>query len=204
MTGLELLRTTDTTVEEIADIISEHCPPVTPGSCDQLSCRACWLAWLTAGEPPKEKGPSDKRTAPGEEGLHPTSPSTCEWRGGPSAKPSKSSIGLLDMNLGHNVHILLKTAKQELLEFLTVENAILSEKINERPKFRGVCEPLLKHSIGKVVAGSQLEIIHHSHPLSGPAGPSSIIQDGSGDEKSAAGTRKMRKRGPGARAGGET
>ena len=25
MTGLELLRTTDTTVEEIADIISEHC-----------------------------------------------------------------------------------------------------------------------------------------------------------------------------------
>ena len=56
MTGLELLRTTDTTVEEIADIISEHCPPVTPGSCDQLSCRACWLAWLTAGEPPKEKG----------------------------------------------------------------------------------------------------------------------------------------------------
>ena len=71
MTGLELLRTTDTTVEEIADIISEHCPPVTPGSCDQLSCRACWLAWLTAGEPPKEKGPSDKRTAPGEEGLHP-------------------------------------------------------------------------------------------------------------------------------------
>lgn len=71
MTGLELLRTASTTADEIADIISEHCPPVTPGSCDQLSCRACWLAWLTAGEPPKEKGPSDKRTAPGEEGLHP-------------------------------------------------------------------------------------------------------------------------------------
>ena len=108
------------------------------------------------------------------------------------------------MNLGHNVHILLKTAKQELLEFLTVENAVLSEKINERPKFRGVCEPLLKHSIGKIVAGPQLEITHYSHPLSGPAGPGSIIQDGSRDEKGAAGTRKMRKRGPGARAGGET
>ena len=65
MTGLELLRTTDTTADEIAGIISEHCPPVTPGNCDHLSCRACWLAWLTAGEPPKEKGPSDKQTAPG-------------------------------------------------------------------------------------------------------------------------------------------
>ena len=71
MTGLELLRTSDTTADEIAGIISEHCPPVTPGNCDQLSCRACWLAWLTAGEPPKEKGPSDKRTTPSEEGLHP-------------------------------------------------------------------------------------------------------------------------------------
>lgn len=71
MTGLELLRTTDTTADEIAGIISEHCPPVTPGNCDQLPCRACWLAWLTAGEPPKEKGPSDKRTTPSEEGLHP-------------------------------------------------------------------------------------------------------------------------------------
>lgn len=71
MTGLELLRNTETTAGEIADIISEHCPPVTPGNCDRLSCRACWLAWLTTGEPPKEKGPSDKRTAPGEEGLHP-------------------------------------------------------------------------------------------------------------------------------------
>ena len=52
MTGLELLRTSDTTADEIAGIISEHCPPVTPGNCDHLSCRACWLAWLTAGEPP--------------------------------------------------------------------------------------------------------------------------------------------------------
>ena len=55
MTGLELLRTSDTTADEIAGIISEHCPPVTPGNCDQLSCRACWLAWLTAGAA-KRKG----------------------------------------------------------------------------------------------------------------------------------------------------
>ena len=71
MTGLELLRAADTTADEIADIITEHCPPVVPNGCDRLSCRACWLAWLTTGEPPKEKGPSDERAAPGEEGLHP-------------------------------------------------------------------------------------------------------------------------------------
>lgn len=71
MTGLELLRAADTTADEIVDIVTEHCPPVTPDTCDRLSCRTCWLAWLTTGEPPKEKGPSDERTAPGEEGLHP-------------------------------------------------------------------------------------------------------------------------------------
>lgn len=71
MTGLEFLRAPDTTAEQIADIVPEHCPPVTPEHCDKLSCRECWLAWLATGEPPKEKGPSDKQTAPDEEGLHP-------------------------------------------------------------------------------------------------------------------------------------
>ena len=71
MTGLEIIRAPGTTAEQIADIIAEHCPPVTPEHCDKLSCRECWLAWLTTGEHPKEKGPSDKQTAPDEEGLHP-------------------------------------------------------------------------------------------------------------------------------------
>lgn len=71
MTGLELLKTPDATAGEIADIISKPCPPAVPEKCDHLSCRECWLSWLTTGEPPKEKGPSDKQTAPGEEGLHP-------------------------------------------------------------------------------------------------------------------------------------
>lgn len=71
MTGLEFLRAPNTTAEQIADIVAEHCPPVTPEHCDKLSCRECWLAWLATGEPPKEKGPSDKQTAPDEEGLHP-------------------------------------------------------------------------------------------------------------------------------------
>lgn len=71
MTGLELLKAPDTTAGEIADIVSEHCPPVVPANCDRLSCRECWLAWLTTGNPPKEKGPSDEQTAPDEEGLPP-------------------------------------------------------------------------------------------------------------------------------------
>lgn len=72
MTGLEFLRASGTTVEEIADVVSAPCPPYGSAiECDHVSCRECWLAWLTTGEPPKEEGPSDKQTAPDEEGLHP-------------------------------------------------------------------------------------------------------------------------------------
>lgn len=71
MNGLDLLRSPKTTADEIADIVSAQCPPVVPENCDAFSCRECWLAWLTTGEPPKEKGPSDKQTAPDEEGMHP-------------------------------------------------------------------------------------------------------------------------------------
>lgn len=71
MNGLDLLRSPKTTADEIADIVSAQCPPVVPENCDAFSCRECWLAWLTTGEPPKEKGPSDKQTTPDEEGMHP-------------------------------------------------------------------------------------------------------------------------------------
>lgn len=71
MTGLELLKAPETTASEIADSISAPCPPTIPAHCDGVSCRECWLTWLT-GEPIKEKEPPDKRTAPDEEGLHPT------------------------------------------------------------------------------------------------------------------------------------
>lgn len=64
MTGLEIIRAPGTTAGEIADIISRPCPPVIPGECGRLSCRECWLAWLTTGEAPKRKGPPDERTAP--------------------------------------------------------------------------------------------------------------------------------------------
>ena len=65
MNGLDLFRSPKTAADEIADIVSAQCPPVVPENCDAFSCRECWLAWLTTGEPPKEKGPSDKQTAPG-------------------------------------------------------------------------------------------------------------------------------------------
>ena len=64
MTGLELLKAPEATAGEIADIISAPCPPTIPAHCDGVSCRECWLTWLT-GEPPEEKGPSDEQTAPG-------------------------------------------------------------------------------------------------------------------------------------------
>ena len=66
MTGLEIIKAPDITAGEIADIVSQQCPPVIPGTCDRLSCRVCWMAWLTTGKPPKEKGPSDEQTAPGD------------------------------------------------------------------------------------------------------------------------------------------
>lgn len=56
MTGLEIIRDPGTTAEQITDIIAEHCPPITPEHCDKLSCRNCWLAWLTTGEPPRDYG----------------------------------------------------------------------------------------------------------------------------------------------------
>ena len=58
MTGLELLKAPEATAGEIADIISAPCPPTIPAHCDGVSCRACWLAWLT-GEPLKGKEPPD-------------------------------------------------------------------------------------------------------------------------------------------------
>lgn len=63
MTGLELLKAPSTTAGEIADIISKSCPPELPVSCDDISCRDCWLAWLTgAGLPEKTEPPSEQAT----------------------------------------------------------------------------------------------------------------------------------------------
>ena len=62
MTGMEIIRAPGTTAEQIANIIAEHCPPVTPEHCDKLSCRECWLAWLATGEPRRKMGrPTSRR-----------------------------------------------------------------------------------------------------------------------------------------------
>lgn len=70
MTGLEIIKAPGATAGEIADIISNPCPPTIPEACDRLACRECWLAWLTTGaaisEPctgilePKEGAPENR------------------------------------------------------------------------------------------------------------------------------------------------
>lgn len=64
MTGLETIRAPGTTAEQIADIIAEHCPPVAPEKCDHISCRECWLAWLTTGRPPEKTESPEQPVAP--------------------------------------------------------------------------------------------------------------------------------------------
>lgn len=49
-TGLEIMKSPDTTAGEIADIIGKACPPVGIVHCDKTNCRDCWLAWLLTGE----------------------------------------------------------------------------------------------------------------------------------------------------------
>ena len=64
MTGLEIIKAPGTTAEQIADIIAEHCPPVAPEKCDHISCRECWLAWLTTGSPPQKTESPEQPVAP--------------------------------------------------------------------------------------------------------------------------------------------
>ena len=52
-TGLEILKSLDTTAGEIADIISQACPPVGNVHCDKTKCKDCWKAWLLTGEAAK-------------------------------------------------------------------------------------------------------------------------------------------------------
>ena len=52
-----------TATGKLADLISGACPPF-PNSfsevhCDEQSCRACWLAWLTTGKSPSCKEVAD-------------------------------------------------------------------------------------------------------------------------------------------------
>lgn len=54
----EMLKTPDASVEQLADIFWKGHPPFPSGvkaDCSHITCRECWLAWLTTGEPPKKK-----------------------------------------------------------------------------------------------------------------------------------------------------
>ena len=57
-TGLEILKAPDATAGEIADILGKGHQPFGPDhkvECSLVSCRECWLAWLTTGKPPIPK-----------------------------------------------------------------------------------------------------------------------------------------------------
>lgn len=69
MTGLEIIRAPGTTAEQIADIVSKPCPPEVPVSCDDVSCRDCWLAWLTGAGLPEKTEPPTEQAAPSCEGC---------------------------------------------------------------------------------------------------------------------------------------
>jgi hypothetical protein len=52
MTGLEFLMAAGRTPEEMADVLSDSCPPLSTVECDHVSCRDCWLSWLVSGKTP--------------------------------------------------------------------------------------------------------------------------------------------------------
>lgn len=59
--GIQIIKQPEITAGELADLLSGSCPPFCGENslvhCDNLSCRACWLAWLTTGNAPE---PSDE------------------------------------------------------------------------------------------------------------------------------------------------
>jgi len=61
--GIEIIKRPDITTGELADLLSGCCPPFPDGfsvvHCDEVSCRACWLAWLTTGKSPTLKEGDD-------------------------------------------------------------------------------------------------------------------------------------------------
>ena len=141
MTGMEIIRAPGTTAEQIADIIAEHCPPVTPEHCDKLSCRECWLAWLTTGEPRRKRGRPTNRRPRTRKGCTPTS-SRCTPRHTGRLKlyfthtrlvPRALFGALLLSNTISCSQLRLEMPTQESGKFLLVENPLLNQVINQGP-----------------------------------------------------------------------
>lgn len=79
MTGLEIIKASTATAGEIADIISQPCPPVIPETCDRLSCRECWLTWLVTGGTASEPCEGIASTRRGEEKGAPEDRAPLDW-----------------------------------------------------------------------------------------------------------------------------
>lgn len=58
--GIAIIKNPDATAEQLAGLLSGACPPFAEGagfvSCDETSCRDCWLAWLSTGKPRRTDG----------------------------------------------------------------------------------------------------------------------------------------------------
>lgn len=57
-TLIEMLNAPDASAEALAEIFWKGHPPFAAGEkadCSHVSCRECWLAWLTTGKPPITK-----------------------------------------------------------------------------------------------------------------------------------------------------
>lgn len=63
--GIEIIKQPDISAGELANLLSGHCPPYAKGvgfvHCDDHSCRACWLSWLTTGNKPPAKDSSGQK-----------------------------------------------------------------------------------------------------------------------------------------------
>lgn len=55
MTGLEILSSPELSVEQKADIICQDCPPAGGLTCNKVSCKKCWIVWLSGKGGKKEE-----------------------------------------------------------------------------------------------------------------------------------------------------
>ena len=57
--GIEIIKRPDITADKLADLLSGACPPFccedSAVHCGDFTCRACWLSWLTTGQPPRKE-----------------------------------------------------------------------------------------------------------------------------------------------------
>lgn len=168
MTGLEFIKAPGTTAGEIADIISQPCPPIVPAECDRLSCRECWLAWLTTGEPPKEKGRPMNRRPPTRKGSTPTSPITSAESGSYGKRRGLCSIISLvrfppkDVSCHDGLGAFLV---KHLEKLCSVKYPLLLKVFDESPVFRLQGQLVRHRYIGVSVPRIQSKVVHYINSI---------------------------------------